>query len=46
MLKFSGFLLLTILLLAFGGMAYLAVWDIPPPTTTVERTLPDNKFPR
>ena len=45
MLKFTGFLLLTIVFLALGGMAYLAIWDIPPPTTTVERTLPDNKFP-
>jgi len=46
MLKFSGFLLLTIMVVALGGLAYLAVWDIPPPTTTVERTLPDNNFPR
>jgi hypothetical protein len=46
MLKFSGFLFLAILIFALGGVAYLAIWDIPPPTTTVERTLPDDKFPR
>lgn len=46
MLKFSGLLLLALMILILGGMAYLAIWDIPPPTTTVERTLPDNKFPR
>ena len=46
MAKLGGFLLLMLLVLAVGGTAFLAVWDIPPPTAKVERTLPDNRFPR
>jgi len=46
MAKLGGFLFLLIIILLLGGTAFLAVWDIPPPTATVERTLPDNKFPR
>ncbi|MDJ0683935.1 MAG: hypothetical protein QNJ84_04495 [Alphaproteobacteria bacterium] len=33
--------------LALGGAAvFLATWDIPAPTATVERQLPDDRFPR
>lgn len=46
MAKFGGFLFLLILVAFAGGAAYLAFWDIPPPSRTVERTLPDNQFPR
>ncbi|MGI9489381.1 MAG: hypothetical protein ACR2RF_26540 [Geminicoccaceae bacterium] len=46
MAKLGGFLLLTLLILGLGGTAFLAVWDIPPPTAKVERTLSDDKFPR
>ncbi len=46
MAKLGGFLLLTLLGLALGGTAFLAVWDIPPPTAKVEHTLSDDKFPR
>ena len=46
MAKLGGFLLLTLLVAALGGTAFLAIWDIPPPTAKVERTLPDDKFPR
>ncbi len=46
MAKLGGFLLLMLLVLAVGGTAFLAVWDIPPPTAKVEQTLPDNRFPR
>jgi hypothetical protein len=46
MLKFGGYLLLLLVALALGGTALLAVWDIPPPSARVERTLPDDRFPR
>jgi hypothetical protein len=46
MLKFGGYLLLMLLVLALGGTAFLAIWDIPPPSARVERTLPDERFPR
>ena len=46
MAKFAGYLLLVMLALALGGTAFLAVWDIPPPSARVEHTLPDDSFPR
>ncbi len=41
-------LIMLILLLAAlaGGGVFLATWDIPAPTTNVEKTLPDDRFPR
>jgi len=29
-----------------GGAAFLAGWDIPPPSAKVEKTLPDDRFPK
>jgi hypothetical protein len=29
-----------------GGGLFLATWEIPPPTTQVEKILPDETFPR
>ena len=46
MAKLGGLLLLMMVTLILGGTAFLAVWDIPPPTAKVERTLPDDSFPR
>ena len=46
MAKLGGLLLLMVVVLVLGGTAFLAVWDIPPPTASVERTLPDDRFPR
>ncbi len=46
MAKFGGMLLLALMVLLLGGTAFLAVWDIPPPTSEFERTLPDSRFPR
>ncbi len=28
------------------GVVFLATWDMPPPTATVEKVLPDERFPR
>ena len=38
----AGVLLLAIL----GGIVFLASWDIPAPFQRIERTLPDDRFPR
>tara|TARA_B100000676_G_scaffold191645_1_gene188463 strand:+ start:5315 stop:5455 length:141 start_codon:yes stop_codon:yes gene_type:complete len=27
-----------------GGVAFLATWDIPPPTHHVEKTIPNDRF--
>jgi hypothetical protein len=35
--------LLTIVVLV-GGVAFLATWDIPPPTHFVEKTIPNDRF--
>jgi hypothetical protein len=35
-----------IVLAAVGGAVYLATFDIPAPTQTVEKTLDDSRFPR
>jgi len=29
-----------------GGALFLTYWDIPAPTTKVEKTLPDARFPK
>ncbi|AWJ84341.1 hypothetical protein TSH58p_12870 [Azospirillum sp. TSH58] len=29
-----------------GGMAFLASWDMPAPSKTVEKVIPDERFPR
>lgn len=44
----KGFLWVFLLLLvaAGGGVAFLAAWDIPAPTASVERVIPDERFPR
>lgn len=42
----SRALLVVALALVVGGAAFLATWDIPPPTATVEIVLPDDRFPR
>lgn len=41
---------LVVIVLVLGaivaGAAYLVTWDIPPPTVSVEKALPDERFPR
>jgi hypothetical protein len=39
---FVAFVLLAVL----GGAAFLATWDIPPPSKTVEKEIPDDRLPR
>jgi hypothetical protein len=41
-------LFLTIIVLGalVGGGAYLATWEIPPPSAKVEKVLSDERFPR
>ena len=44
--KLSLVLVVIVLVVLVGGGAYLATWEIPPPTTAVEKVLPDERFPR
>ena len=39
-------LLALLLVLALGGTVFLMTWEIPPPTSRVERVLPNDQFPR
>jgi len=41
-------LIIIVLLLAAsaGGVGMLATWDIPAPVSTVEKVLPNERFPR
>ena len=38
--------LITVLLLASGGMAFLSVWHIPPPVAQVEKVVPEDRLLR
>ncbi len=46
MFRIGHLVLLALVVLAVGATAFLAMWDIPPPSALVERTLPDDQFPR
>lgn len=35
-----------ILVLVVGGVGFLATWDMPPPSATVEKIIPNDRFKR
>lgn len=39
-------LIALVVLLVVGGFAFLATWDIPAPTSHVERAIPNDRLPR
>ena len=45
-MKKTGFFAIVIVALLASGGLFLLTWDIPPPTTSVEKVLPDDRFPR
>ena len=45
-MKFFAALSVIILALVVAGGVFLLTWDIPPPTQTVEKVLPDDRFPQ
>jgi hypothetical protein len=42
----SRLVLLLVLLVLVGGGVFLATWDIPAPSKTVEKRIPDARFPK
>ncbi len=46
MKKLPQIVLMLLLLAIAGGGVFLATWDIPAPTSHVEKKLPDDRFPR
>ena len=43
--QLTSALALLIVLLVGGGIAFLATTDLKPPTKTLEKVLPDDRFP-
>lgn len=39
-------LLLVVAVVLIGGAVFLATWDIPAPSRQVEKTLPNDRFPK
>jgi hypothetical protein len=37
---------IVIALLLLGSMAFLALWNPPPPSAPIEKVLPDARFPK
>ena len=45
MTKISTILFALIVIGLAGGAVFLATWEIPAPSSPVEKTIPDDKFP-
>ena len=37
---------IVIALLLLGGVAFLALWNPPPPSAPIQKVIPDTRFPR
>jgi hypothetical protein len=46
MARLSLILIALVVLVVAGGAAFLATWDIPPPTTRVEKVIPNDRIGR
>jgi hypothetical protein len=46
MSRLLGALIVLALIVVAGGSVFLANWEIPAPSKTVERVIPDDRFPR
>ncbi len=44
MSKLSRVLLIVLLVVLAGGAIYLATWEIPPPSTPVEKVIPNDRI--
>lgn len=45
-MKITNFLAVILVVAVVAGGAFLLTWEIPPPTQSVEKVLPDDRFPR
>tara|TARA_R110000787_G_scaffold196178_3_gene307472 strand:+ start:303 stop:446 length:144 start_codon:yes stop_codon:yes gene_type:complete len=45
-LKFASIVIVVALVLLAGAAVFLASWDIPAPSTQVEKTIPNDRFAR
>ncbi len=37
---------IAVLVVVAGAAVFLMTWEIPPPTATIERVIPDDRFPQ
>lgn len=42
----SRFLIVLSLVVVLGGAVFLMTWEIPAPTSRIERVIPDDQLPR
>ncbi len=40
----AKFLILLVLIVIIGGTAFLATWDMPPPSAVTEKVIPNDRF--
>ena len=45
-MRLTLIILAVVVVALLGGGAFLVTWDIPAPSSTVEKTVPDDRFPR
>ncbi len=46
MRKLTMIIAVAVLVLLGAGVAFLATWEIPPPSAEVEKVIPDDRFSR
>ncbi len=46
MRKLTMFIAVAVLVLLGAGAAFLATWEIPPPSAVVEKVIPNDRFSR
>ena len=46
MIKLPYIIIIATLLILLAGGVFLAAWEIPAPSAMVEKTVPDERFPR
>jgi hypothetical protein len=46
MKKLTSIIIIGALIVLVGGGLFLATWEIPVPATEIERTIPNDRFPR
>lgn len=46
MVFLTRLLIILVLLVIVGGVAFLATWDMPPPSSKVEKVIPNDRFAR
>jgi hypothetical protein len=40
----AKYILVLVAVVIIGGIVFLATWDMPPPTATVEKVIPNDRF--